>query len=70
MKLCLYPSVTENVESNDHCDDAGVVVVVVDNDQISLIVSYIFLYSVRFSGAPYSVQYTFKTTEKSCQAYI
>ena len=52
MKLCLYPSVTENVESNDHCDDAGVVVVVVDNDQISLIVSYIFLYSIRFSGAP------------------
>ena len=43
---------TENVESNDHCDDAGVVVVVVDNDQISLIVSYIFLYSIRFSGAP------------------
>lgn len=42
---------TENVESNDHCDDAGVVVVVVDNDQISLIVSYIFLYNIRSSGA-------------------
>ena len=61
---------TENVESNDHCDDAGVVVVVVDNDQISLIVSYIFLYNIRFSEALYSVQYTFKTTENSCQAYI
>ena len=61
---------TENVESNDHCDDAGVVVVVVFNDQISLIVSYIFLHNLRFFGAPYSVQYTFKTTENSCQAYI
>ena len=69
MKLCFYPSVTENVESNDHCDDAGVVVVVVDNDQISLIVSYIFLYNIRFSGALYSVQYAFKTTANSCQAY-
>ena len=48
IKLCLYPSVTENVESNDHCDDAGVVVVVVFNDQISLIVSIILLVAISF----------------------
>ena len=58
----------ENVENIDQC--AGVVVVVVDDDQISIIVSYIFIYNIRFSGALYNVQYTLKTTENSCQGNI
>ena len=56
------------IQSNNQC--TGVVVVVVDDDQISIIVSYIFINNIRFSGALYSEEYTLKTTENSCQAYI
>ena len=51
------------IQSNNQCTGVVVVVVVVDDDQISIIISYIFINNIRFSGALYSEEYTLKTTE-------